>query len=150
MQFYPLGKKIMRDIAYEQAVLKHQRKILRILNEYSLENTDDWTERDLLAIQRALQIFIESFIGMARYLVQQKYTLSVSQSREAIDELKTRGDLTANQYQQLLAIIGFRNILVHDYLDINEAIVEAIIIKKHYAIMEELLMLWKNELNFLA
>ena len=140
----------MRDIVYEQALLKHQRKMLRILNEYSLENANAWTERDLLAIQRALQIFIESFIGMGRYLVQQKYTLSVSQSREAIDELKNRGDLNTEQYQQLLNIIGFRNILVHDYLDINEAVVESIIMKKSYAIMETLLVQWKDELDSLS
>jgi len=139
----------MRDIVYEQALLKHQRKMLSILNEYSLEDSNTWTERDLLAIQRALQIFIESFIGMGCYLVQQKYALSVSQSREAIDELKNRGDLTPNQYQQLLNIIGFRNILVHDHLDINEAIIESIIMKKSYAVMALLLKQWQDELNLL-
>ena len=87
---------------------------------------------------------------MRRYLVQQKYALSVSQSREAIDELKNRGDLNTNQYQQLLNIIGFRNILVHDYLDINEAVVESIIMKKSYAIMETLLVQWKYELDSLS
>ena len=46
----------MRDIAYEQALLRHQRRMLRILDEYSRENTDTWTERDFLAIQRALQV----------------------------------------------------------------------------------------------
>lgn len=61
----------MRDIVYEQALMRHRRKMLRILDDYSRENADSWTERDLLAIQRALQVFIESFIGMARYFVQQ-------------------------------------------------------------------------------
>jgi len=56
-----------------------------------------------------LQVYIESFIGMARYFVQQKYNLSVSQSREAIDELKSRGDLTVQQHEELLKIVGFRN-----------------------------------------
>lgn len=109
----------MRDIAYEQSLLRHQRKMLRILDEYSQESVNDWTERDFLAIQRALQVYIESFIGMARYFVQQKYQLSVSQSREAIDELKSRGDLSLEQHQELLKIIGFRNVLVHDYLEIK-------------------------------
>jgi len=113
----------MRDIAYEQALLRHQRRMLRILDEYSRENTDTWTERDFLAIQRALQVYIESFIGMARYFVQQKYNLSVGQSREALDELKSRGDLTVQQHEELLKIVGFRNVLVHDYLDINDGIV---------------------------
>ena len=139
----------MRDIAYEQALLRHQRRMLRILDEYSSENTDTWTERDFLAIQRALQVYIESFIGMARYFVQQKYTLSVSQSREALDELKSRGDLTALQHEELLKILGFRNVLVHDYLDINDGIVQAVVTKKHYAIMEALFLEWRQALELL-
>ena len=102
----------MRDIAYEQALLRHQRKMLRILDEYSSENTDKWIERDFLAIQRALQVYIESFIGMARYFVQQKYTLSVSQSREALDELKSRGDLTTSQHEELLKLIHFQRFFI--------------------------------------
>lgn len=138
----------MRDIAYEQALLRHQRKMSRILDEYSSESAV-WTERDFLAIQRALQVYIESFIGMARYFVQQKYHLSVSQSREAIDELKNRGDLTLEQHQALLKIVGFRNVLVHDYLDINDDIVQAVVIKKHYLIMETLFMQWREVLDLL-
>ena len=139
----------MRDIAYEQALLRHQRKMLRILDEYSSENTDKWIERDFLAIQRALQVYIESFIGMARYFVQQKYTLSVSQSREALDELKSRGDLTTSQHEELLKIVGFRNVLVHDYLDLNDGIVQAVVTKKHYAIMETLFLEWRQALELL-
>jgi hypothetical protein len=36
---------------------------------------------------------------MARYPVQQKYQLSVSQSLEALDELKNRANLSSQQYQ---------------------------------------------------
>ena len=139
----------MRDIAYEQALLRHQRRMLRILDEFSRENTDTWTERDFLAIQRALQVYIESFIGMARYFVQQKYNLSVGQSREALDELKSRGDLTVQQHEELLKIVGFRNVLVHDYLEINDGIVQAVVTKKHYAIMESLVLDWRQELDLL-
>ena len=124
--------------------------MLRILDEYHNENATTWTERDFLAIQRALQIYIESFIGMARYFVGQKYNLSVSQSREAVDELKNRGDLNFQQYEELLKIIGFRNVLVHDYLDLNDSIVQAVIKKRHYAILEILFAEWHNELELMA
>lgn len=124
--------------------------MLRILDEYHNEDTITWTERDFLAIQRALQIYIESFIGMARYFVQQKYHLSVSQSREAVDELKSRGDLDFQQHEELLKIIGFRNVLVHDYLDLNDGIVQAVITKRHYAIMENLFVEWCKELELMA
>ncbi len=136
----------MRDIAYEQALFKYQQKMLRILHDYSLENPDEWTERDLLALQRALQVLIESLIGMARYVVKIKYALTVSQSREAIDELKSRGDLSFQQHQKLLKIIGFRNVLVHDYLDLNEDIVRALVVNKDYLILENLFKQWSDEL----
>lgn len=139
----------MRDIAYEQSLLRHQRKMLRILDEVSQENASSWTERDYLAIQRALQVYIESFIGMARYFVQQKYNLSVSQSREALDELKCRGDLSFQQHEELLKIVGFRNVLVHDYLDINDGIVQAIVTQRSYAIMEKLILEWRQALDSL-
>lgn len=116
--------------------------MLRILDEYHNEEPSKWTERDFLAIQRALQIYIESFIGMARYFVQQKYQLSVSQSREALDELKSRGDLSAGQHEEALKIVGFRNVLVHDYLDINDGIVQAVITKRHYALLDSLMLAW--------
>lgn len=139
----------MRDIAYEQSLMRHQRKMLRILDEYGRENAATWTERDFLAIQRALQVYIESFIGMARYFVQQKYRLSVSQSREALDELRSRGDLTQEQHDELLKIVGFRNVLVHDYLEINNDIVQAVVMKKHYAILEKLVLEWQQALAVL-
>jgi uncharacterized protein YutE (UPF0331/DUF86 family) len=140
----------MRDIAYEQALIRHQRRMLRILDEYHNEDTANWTERDFLAIQRALQIYIESFIGMARYFAQQKYNLSVSQSREAVDELKSYGDLSFQQHDELLKIIAFRNVLVHDYLELNDGIVQAVIKKRHYAILENLFMEWRKELELMA
>ncbi|MEI6706921.1 MAG: DUF86 domain-containing protein [Methylococcales bacterium] len=139
----------MRDIAYEQALLKHQRDMLEMLNQYSQQDPNQWTRHDLFAIQRVLQIFIESFISIARYLVQQKYKLSVSQSREALDELKNRNDLTVQQHKQLLKIVGFRNVLVHDYLEINDDIVAAIIVKKNYLFMEDILTAWQTQLSLL-
>ena len=137
----------MRDIAYEQSLIRHQQRMQRILDEYSEEDTSQWSERDFLAIQRALQLYIESFIGLSRYFVQQKYQLSLSQSREAIDELNRRGDLATQQHQALLKIIGFRNVLVHDYLEINNSIVEAVVIKKEYAIIVGFVSEWRKALE---
>jgi uncharacterized protein YutE (UPF0331/DUF86 family) len=84
---------------------------------------------------------------LARYTVQQKYQLSVSQSREAVDELKSRGDLSFEQHDKLLKIIGFRNVLVHDYLELNDGIVQAVIEKRHYGILESLMEEWHNALK---
>ena len=137
----------MRDIAYEQAMIQKQRRMLRILDEYNGENSADWNERDFLAIQRALQIYIESFIGLARYFVQQKYNLPVARSREALDELKSREQLSRQQYEKVLKIIAFRNVLAHDYLQIDDRIVEAVVVKREYSVIEELILKWYQVLE---
>jgi uncharacterized protein YutE (UPF0331/DUF86 family) len=123
--------------------------MLEMLNKYSKQDPNQWTQHDLFAIQRVLQIYIESFIGMARYLAQQKYQMSVSQSREALDELKKRADITPAQHKQLIKIIGFRNVLVHDYLEINNAIVEAIVIQQQYLLLDGFILRWQQELALL-
>ncbi|AMO56388.1 hypothetical protein GZ77_06220 [Endozoicomonas montiporae] len=43
-----------------------------------------------------------------------------------------QGDLGRSDYETAMKMIGFRNVLVHDYLDVNRNIVEAIISKKLY------------------
>ena len=58
-----------------------------------------------------------------------------------------RSDLTLEQHKQLLKIIGFRNILVHDYLDINNAIVEAIVHKQQYLLLNSFILQWQEELK---
>ncbi|MET4694708.1 type VII toxin-antitoxin system HepT family RNase toxin [Endozoicomonas lisbonensis] len=121
----------MRDKAYEQEVDRVQQEMLLMLDDLHTD-IDHWNGRDLLAAQRALQIIIESLIGLSRYTYQQKYNISVSKSRSALDGLAKQGDICKTDYELSLKMIGFRNVLVHDYLDVNQKIIEAIIRKKQY------------------
>jgi len=79
-----------------------------------------------------LQILIESFIGLARYTLEIRYDIHVSKSREAIDVLHLKGVFDNHVYQQLNKMIGFRNVLVHDYLNLNPAIIQSIVRQQHY------------------
>lgn len=124
----------MRDLMYEREILRHIEKMNRILDKYS-ENVASWTETDELAIERALQVLIESVIGIARYCLSGKYGTSVSKSREAFDELRSRGDLDHGSYEKMMKIIGFRNVLVHDYLDVEIKVLHSIMEHKSYTFL---------------
>lgn len=124
----------MRDLMYEREILRHIEKMNRILDKYS-ENVASWTETDELAIERALQVLIESVIGIARYCLSEKYGTSVSKSREAFDELRSRGDLDHTAYEKMMKIIGFRNVLVHDYLDVEIKVLHSIMEHKSYTFL---------------
>ena len=121
----------MRDKAYEQGVENIQHEMQLILNELH-DDLDHWKARDLLAAQRALQIIIESLIGFSRYIYLQKHNITVSKSRAALDGLLKQGDISRTDYELAIKMIGFRNVLVHDYLDVKRNIIEAIIKKKQY------------------
>lgn len=121
----------MRDKAYEQEIENIQQEMALILEELH-DDIGRWKARDILAAQRALQILIESLVGVARYTYQEKYGTKVSKSRAGLDGLERRGDLSRQDHELSLKMIGFRNVLVHDYLDVNRDIVEAIIKKKLY------------------
>jgi len=127
----------MRDILYEQEIQKHIAKIIRILGQYENGNTD-WSEIDILAVERGLQILIESVIGLSRYVLSTCFAINVPRSREAIDELKRLGEFTAGEREKLNKIIGFRNVLVHDYLNVDENITKAIITKQDYTFIVQI------------
>ena len=121
----------MRDKAYEQEIQNVQQEMLLMLEDLH-NDLDEWNGRDLLASQRALQILIESLIGLSRYIYQQRHQINVSKSRAALDGLLKKGEIIRTDYDIAMKMIGFRNVLVHDYLDVNRDILEAIVRKKLY------------------
>ena len=121
----------MRDNAYEQEIARVQQEMIFILDELR-DDIGQWRARDVLAAQRGLQVLIESLIGLSRYIYQQQCSVTVSKSRAALDGLEKRNLLARKDYDLAMKMIGFRNVLVHDYLDVNRDILEAIIKKKSY------------------
>ncbi len=122
----------MRDKAYEQEIENIQQEMMLILEELH-DDLGTWKARDVLAAQRALQILIESLVGISRYVYQEKFGAKVSKSRAGLDGLERRNVLSRQDHDLAMKMIGFRNVLVHDYLDVNRNILEAIIKKKLYS-----------------
>jgi len=128
-----------RDLIYEQQLYNNALRMQQILDNYSRQ--PQWLETDYLAIERALQILIESLIGLSRYTLEIMFDTHVSKSREAIDILYLKGLFDEQVYQQLNKIIGFRNVLVHDYLNLNPAIIQSIVRQKHYNLVTQQLQI---------
>ncbi|SFJ05232.1 Uncharacterized conserved protein YutE, UPF0331/DUF86 family [Desulfomicrobium apsheronum] len=128
----------MRDELYEHELLGNARRMTRILNSFH-DSSESVSETDNLAIQRALQILVESVIGMSRYVAETALGIRVAKSRESLDELRRMGVLDHDTHARLLRIVGFRNILVHDYLNIDDVVVSAIVKKREYAFLMDVL-----------
>ncbi|MNN61017.1 hypothetical protein D3C81_1762310 [compost metagenome] len=88
----------------------------------------DYTKQDsiILNIQRAC----EAAIDLAMHIVSEKKLGIPQNSRDAFEVLYANNLINESLMSDLKAMVGFRNIAVHDYQSINLSIVE-MIIKNH-------------------
>jgi uncharacterized protein YutE (UPF0331/DUF86 family) len=105
-----------------------ERCLHRVESEY-LGHQDEletnFTRQDsiILNLQRAC----EASIDAAMHLVRVKKLGVPQESREAYDMLFDAGLIEASLRDRLKAMVGFRNIAVHDYRKLNLAVVRSII-----------------------
>ena len=102
----------------------------RIIDVYDQEpeNLKDYTKQDsiILNIQRAC----EACIDLAMHIVAQERLGLPQTSRDAFDMLESSSIIDEEIAKRLKAMVGFRNIAVHDYQTINLTILEKIV-EKH-------------------
>jgi uncharacterized protein YutE (UPF0331/DUF86 family) len=96
--------------------------ILRKLRLYSFEDFMAEPERYGSA-ERFLQLAVEALLDMGAHLVAIKELGTVTRYRDIPALLERGGYLAQSQQERWTKIIGFRNILVHDYLEIDRGIV---------------------------
>ncbi|MEG6616143.1 DUF86 domain-containing protein [Peptococcaceae bacterium 1198_IL3148] len=104
-----------------------ERCIKRINEEYdgNPDNLNNYTKQDsiILNIQRAC----EACIDLAMHLVAQNKLGIPQTSGDAFDILSENAIVDKQLAKNLKAMVGFRNIAVHDYQKLNLAIVQKII-----------------------
>lgn len=107
-----------------------ERCIKRIHEEYenNPENLENYTKQDsiILNIQRAC----EACIDLAMHIISEKGLGIPQNSRDAFELLIKNKYISADLGNRLKAMVGFRNIAVHDYQAIHLEIVQQII-EKH-------------------
>lgn len=115
-----------RDIIFNKAQVI-ERCIKRINEEYenNPNNLQNFTKQDsiILNIQRAC----EASIDLAMHIVSEM-NLGIPQSSREVFDLLNKGNIIDEVLaKRLKAMVGFRNVAVHDYQALNLAIVQKII-----------------------
>jgi uncharacterized protein YutE (UPF0331/DUF86 family) len=105
-----------------------ERCLARVESEYQGHEDEletNYTRQDsiILNLQRAC----EASIDAAMHLVRVKKLGIPQESREAFDMLGEAGIITAALRERLKAMVGFRNVAVHDYRKLNLEVVRNII-----------------------
>jgi|GEM_PF-2069603 uncharacterized protein YutE (UPF0331/DUF86 family) len=135
-----------RDKIYEEQMLSRHKKLLLFLNDFN-KKKEIWTVIESYAIERILQLFLDALVALSRYIVQVCYQESIGRSRNPIKFLRSRSEIPQADFETLMNVIGFRHVLVHDYLEVDRKQVRSIVIKKEYQIVDDWFMKWHDALQ---
>jgi uncharacterized protein YutE (UPF0331/DUF86 family) len=119
-----------RDKIYEAEIRSHIQKMATLLDDY--REKKEFSVQDFFAVERMLQILIESLIGLARYVLKIKHNWIAAKSQDAIDDLLRFNFIASEEHDLLHRIVGYRNVLVHDYLNVQPNVTKAIVEEGRY------------------
>lgn len=100
----------------------------------SLAFRDDVFLQD--AVGRNIQLACERSIDMANRVIRMRKLGVPKESRESFTILYTAKIISQPMSQSLVAMVGFRNILVHEYTKLNTDILQAVITTHVYVLLD--------------
>ncbi len=124
-----------KDVLYNKTSII-ERCLIRVREVYNQDpdNLKDYTKQDsvILNIQRA----VEATIDIAMYIVSIKKLGIPQNSRDAFEVLNSSGMIDDSMLEKLKSMIGFRNIAVHNYQNLNLDVLQKVI-ENHLKDFEE-------------
>jgi len=123
------------DVIYNKVEII-ERCLIRINEVYdnNTGNLKDYTKQDSIILN--IQRVCEACIDLAMHIVSEKKLGIPQSSRDAFEVLCSNGMINSKLMNKLKAMVGFRNIAVHNYQTINLKIVQEII-EKHLSDISE-------------
>lgn len=103
-------------------VLDEYLEVLRSLQKYSLEEFLDNPEHYGSA-ERFLQLAIETTLDIGNHIVSSLGLGEVNWYSDVAALLEEKGYINVELREKWIKIIGFRNILIHNYLEVDRKIV---------------------------
>lgn len=123
----------MADSYYLSAIRANAKTYQSELNElHKILAERNLSTFEYRAAERSLQVSIEAAIGVAKHWVKSLAGSSPSEAYQAFEVLSQHQQLTLEQLSNWRKVIGLRNALVHDYLNIDPNIVRSIIAQGYY------------------
>ncbi len=115
-----------------RVVVDYASLIPRIAEPEELGDVVKW-----LAVLHALQVQAQALIDMVARLAS-LLGYAPSTPVEAIEILRAEGVLGEEEARLLRSVVGFRNIVVHEYLAVDRGIVREILARREYMRLVEL------------
>ena len=123
---------------YVDAIQQHVNECVEDLDSIHLllkERT--WTRVERKGAERLLQILVESCIGIAKHWLKQQNKVMPSDAYSVFEKLTELQLISPDDSKEWQRIIGMRNAIVHDYLNLDEKVIKTIVVNKMYLTLKK-------------
>jgi uncharacterized protein YutE (UPF0331/DUF86 family) len=111
-----------------KAKADEEKEILDILSQ-----KDKLNKIEIRACKNSFQVLIEALIGKSKKILKHFNCPIIPQrSKDAIYILLEVGAISEEEYKEFSSAIGFKNIMIHDYLEFDEKILYDMLKNKRY------------------
>ena len=127
---------------YQQETDRLARELLAILDEVRLRLIDQkaLTALEQAGVLHALQVLTENAIGKAKLWIKQRHEAVPVSAYDAFAQLHRDKLITDEAMRNWTAAIGLRNRIVHDYLNVDMSVIEALIKEQKYQLQVQFLL----------
>ena len=101
----------------EEVVARLKDKEAVTLAEYKADTACQWF------VERGLEIASATILDIGNHILASVYQAAAEEYEEILEKLRGKQVLSAQLYEALQGLGGFRNILVHGYLKLNAKLV---------------------------
>ena len=118
---------------YVEAIQQHVNESVEDLDSiYTILQERSWTRVERKGAERLIQTLVEACIGISKHWLKQQNKVLPVDAYSVFEKLMDLQLIPADEAKEWQRIIGMRNAIVHDYLNLDEKVIKAIVINKMY------------------
>lgn len=132
---------------YVDALRQHVNETVEDLDSiYEMLQSRSWTRVERKGAERLLQVLVEACIGVSRHWLKQQGKTVPPEAYAVFEKLTELQWIPSEDIEQWQRIIGMRNAIVHDYLNLDQKVIRSIITQKMYLKLQDYTLSVCNQL----
>jgi len=134
--------------SYVDAIQQHVNESVEDLDTiYEILKDRSWTRVERKGAERLLQTLVEACIGVSKHWLKQQNKILPTDAYAVFEKLMDLQLISTDDAEEWQKIIGMRNAIVHDYLNLDEKVIRAIVVNKMYLKLQAFALRISNKLD---